>query len=38
MASWLINSAGQSSVVVLLVLEPLVFLSKGEWPSGRVSV
>ena len=36
--SWLINSDGQISVVVLLVLEPLVFLSKGKWPSRRVSV
>jgi len=26
------------SVFVLFVLYPLVFLSKGEWPSGRDSV
>jgi len=36
--SRLINSVYENSVVFLLVLEPPLFVSKVEWPSGRDSL
>jgi len=33
-----INSVYENSVVFLLVLEPLLFVSKVRWPSGRDSL